>query len=162
MYDVSWDLWQIRNFHMNPADSTTDQQAIVKLRERIAHHWKRNRKFLPKRYRFLFVDPLDLLLAKPPYYQRSWLRTVVNALSRIWGEGRAKPALGPDVEILGLWIKGKVGKGRKVPPTFRTTDRKLPAHQRTVRRVLQDGTVCDTYEEYERQVLMENSRSLWQ
>lgn len=162
MYDVSWDLWQLRNFHMNPADSSTEQKAKASLRARISHHWRRNKRFLPKRYRFLFDDPLESLLAKPPYYQRSWLRTVVNALSRIWGEDRAKTALGSDLDILGLWIKGKVGRGRKNPPNFRTTDRKIPARQRTVRRVLQDGTVCETYEEYEQSVLMANSRSLWQ
>ena len=67
-----------------------------------------------------------------------------------------------DMEILGLWIKGTVGRERKKAPAFRTTDRKLPAHQRTVRRVLQDGTVCETYEEYEQHVLQANSRSLWQ
>ena len=44
------------------------------------------------------------------------------------------------MEILGLWIKGTVRRDRKLPPTFRTTDRKLPTHQRSVRRVLQDGT----------------------
>ena len=110
----------------------------------------------------MFADPLESLLDKPTYYQRSWLRTVVNALSRIWGEDRAKSALGSDMEILGLWIKGTVGRERKKAPAFRTTDRKLPAHQRTVRRVLQDGTVCETYEEYEQHVLQANSRSLWQ
>ena len=162
LYDVSWDLWQLRNFHMNPADSPAEQNAKASLRARISHHWRRNRRFLPKRYRFLFEDPLESLLDKPPYYQRSWLRTVVNALSRIWGEDRTKTALGSDMELLGLWIKGTVGRSRKLPPAFRTTDRKLPAHQRTVRRVLQDGTVCETYEEYEHHVLMANSRSLWQ
>ena len=53
--------------------------------------------------------------------------------------------LGSDMEILGLWIKGKVGRSRKMPPAFRTTDRKLLA-----RRVLQDGgTACDTCEEHD-------------
>ena len=162
MYDVSWDFWQLRNFHMNPADSPTEQKAKASLRARISHHWRRNKRFLPKRYRFLFDDPLESLLAKHPSYQRSWLRTVVNALSRIWGEDRAKTALGSDLDVLGLWMKGKVGRGRTNPPNFRTTDRKIPARQRTVRRVLQDGTVCETYEEYEQNVLMANSRSLWQ
>ena len=162
LYDVAWDLWQLRNFHTNPADSPADRKAIASLQVRLKHHWRRNRRYLPKRYRFLFEDPLEELLAKPTYYQRTWLRTVVNALSRIWGEDRINRDLGTDGEILGLWIRGKVGRGRKLPPKLRTTDRKLPARQRAIRRVLNDGTVCETYAEYEHQVILQNSHSLWQ
>ena len=71
----------------------------------------------------------------------------------------AKLTLEPDAELLGLWIKGNVRRGRRLPPKLRTTDRKLPAHQRTVRRILQDGTVCNTYEEFEHHVLLANLRS---
>lgn len=75
---------------------------------------------------------------------RVGLRTMDNALTRIWGDERVKRILAPDREVVQLWTGGHAGRGRTKPPKFCTHDRLI--HSKEKENDEQDATDGSEYD----------------